>query len=454
MPPRIIGQGSEPPAPKDAPSINLLDDALGAVRTTVESVIRHKRPPVTRGLFVGLDVLMVALVIVAIVMAPARSTTLAVVAATVLLGVYVWGRAVVRVQERPVDAPRGAWWPDATWIIALLIPWGALLWVTPGALWIAFPLMFLQMHVLGPHRGPFAVLVTAALAITEGLLVQHSPGDSWTGYVLGPLFGGGVAIGVVLGLEALVRESEARQRTVEELTAIRIHLAQAERERAIATERERFARDIHDTVAQSLSAIELLLRTADSAIGTNDTQAHDLISQARTAARESLVDARQLVQDLTPTDLHRTTLVSALDRVAKRSAATYNDTVDTVDTGTLAVTVHTCGEPRALAVPVETAILRIAQSALANVTQHSGATHARLTLTYDPDTITLDVVDDGRGFDPAIIGTRGSGNSGFGIPAIRSRALELDGNLALESTPGQGTALAVTLPVHAPEVDA
>ncbi|WP_155990665.1 sensor histidine kinase [Paraoerskovia marina] len=404
---------------------------------------RHPRPPVARGLFVGLDVLTGALVVVAVVAAPAGSRAPAALAAVVLLGVYVWGRLTVRVQQRPISAPRGAWWPDTTWILALLLPWAVLLWLTPGALWIAFPLMFLQMHVLGPHRGPLMVLATAALAIAEGLLVQVSPGDSWTGFVLGPLFGAAVAIGVVLGLEALVRESEARQRTVEELTAARLHLAAADRENAVAAERERVARDIHDTVAQSLTAIELLLRTAEPAIGADDARARRLVDQARTAAQDSLADARRLVEDLTPADLHRTTLVGALRRVAGRTATASSD-----DATPLTVDVETCGEPRALPVPVETAVLRIAQSALANVSRHADAAHARLTLTYEPERVTLDVVDDGHGFDPAVSPTRGSGSGGFGLPAIRSRVHELAGTVVLESAPGRGTALAVTFPVH------
>ena len=115
----------------------------------------------------------------------------------------------------------------------------------------------------------------------------------------------------------------------------------------------------------------------------------------------------------------------------------------------LDVSVRTAGDVRPLPVPVETALLRVAQSALANVAQHSGAGRARLTLTYERDTVTLDVVDDGRGFDPsAVAGASGRGDGrGFGLPSVRSRAHELGGTVTLETSPGAGTALAVTLPL-------
>ncbi|GAA1708551.1 sensor histidine kinase [Isoptericola hypogeus] len=403
-------------------------------------------PSATRGLTLGLDVLLTTLVVVAVVQAPSGRTWQAAVVAVVLLAVYLWGRAAVRVHERSVDTPRGGWWPDAAWVAGLLVAWWVLLWLSPAALWIAFPFMLLQMHVLGPHRGVVAVAVTTAVAVAEGLLVQAGDGDAWTGFVLGPVLGACVAVGVVLGIEAFVRESQTRQRTVDELTQARRHLAQAEREMAVTDERARLARDIHDTLAQSLSAIELLLRAAGDALGSDEEKARALVGQARGAARDSLAEARRVVQDLTPTDLDRTALLGALRAVADRIAGT-SDT-DAGRRRPLTVSVHATGRSRPLPVPLETALLRVAQSALANVVEHADAGRAQVTLTYEPDAVTLDVVDDGVGFDPAAIADDRSEGRGFGIPAIRSRVRELGGTLALEATPGGGTALAVTVPTR------
>ncbi|MFD6447337.1 sensor histidine kinase [Promicromonospora sp. NPDC060204] len=417
--------------------------------------------PATRGLVVGLDLLLVVLVVIAVVQAPPGAGWPAALAGGVLLAGYVAGRAAVRVHERSVDTPRGTWWPDLAWIVGLTVVWVVLLWLSPAALWVAFPLMILQMHVLGPRRGVVAVVLTAVVTVADGLLTRSGPGEPWTGYVLGPLLGAAVAVGVVLGIEAFVREAQNRQRTVDELTRARRHLAQAERERAVTDERARLARDIHDTLAQSLSAIELLLRAAEDAVGSDDARARELVGQARSAARDGLAEARRVVQDLTPADLDRTTLLGALRRVAERTAAGRDGT----RSRPLAVTVHAGGTPRPLPVPLETALLRIAQSALANVDEHADASRAEVTLTYAPGSVTLRVADDGVGLGPAAApgvpasataaatASGGPGARGFGLPAMRSRVRELGGELALEGPAGAGTVLTVTLPVR-PEEEA
>jgi signal transduction histidine kinase len=178
------------------------------------------------------------------------------------------------------------------------------------------------------------------------------------------------------------------------------------------------------------------------------------------------------VRDLAPADLESATLVGALERVADRTALAAG--------GGLTVTVEASGQARPLPVPVETALLRIAQSALANVVQHAGASRAAVTLSFLGDAVALDVVDDGRGFDPRQVvagragavpglsrgmrsvvgqedGEPGAGDeasvprSGFGLTAMRSRVAELGGTFSLESSPGEGTALAVHLPLDPQE---
>ncbi|MEU2185229.1 sensor histidine kinase, partial [Streptomyces thermolilacinus] len=103
------------------------------------------------------------------------------------------------------------------------------------------------------------------------------------------------------------------------------------------------------------------------------------------------------------------------------------------------------GTPVPLPTPYEVALLRIAQSALANTVRHAAARRAEVTLTFMDASVTLDVVDDGCGFDPAVCVP--SADGGFGLPAMRARADSLGGTFAVESAPGQGTAVAVTLPL-------
>ncbi|MEN0130850.1 MAG: sensor histidine kinase [Brevundimonas sp.] len=399
------------------------------------------RPPISviRGLLIGLDLLVVALLAIALLQPDtAVQPWVTLVAGLGFAALYVGGRATIRVHEAPLTARPGPWWPASAWIVGLLLLWVALLATSTAALWIAFPLMLLEMHVLGPHRGVLAVVLTTLLAVAAGLF-ERTGTDSFVGFVLGPAVGAAVAVAVMLGLEALARESEDRRRTVQELTEAREHLAAAERDAAVAGERERLAREIHDTLAQGYTAIELLLRAADVSIGSDEAQAHQYIEQARTTAKENLEEARRFVRALAPADLEDATLVTALRRVAERAQDTAAPP--------LRVRVETSGTRRPLPVAIEAALVRVAQSALANVVQHSDAQNAAVTLTYLDDEVIVDVVDDGHGFDPHSLRPDPARPGGFGLVAMDSRIRELGGTLTLESEPGEGTAIAARLPI-------
>ena len=395
----------------------------------------HNVIKASRRLQIGLDVLIAVLLVLLVATSLADGQAhpgwLA-VGVAVFAAVYVAGRLTVRVSDFSVDAPRGQLWPGGAWIIALVVAWAGLLLLGDAALWIAFPMMFLEMHVLGPRRGMLAVAGTTLLAVAGGL---HN-GLTTVGSIFGPVVGAAVAVGVVLGFEAVVRESQQRHAVIAELTRTRSELARAEREQATALERERLAREIHDTLAQGFSSINLLLRAADRSLEDGDVvTARERIAVARDAAHENLDEARRVVKALAPSGLVATSLAGALERLtaqlAQRSGIAWHVSVS--------------GEPRELPLTVEATLLRIAQSAAANVVQHSGATRADLTVTYLDDGVALDVVDDGHGFDPAQPST---GAGGFGLPAMRSRIAELGGRLTVESVPGgPGTALAVHVPL-------
>lgn len=402
----------------------------------------HRLVSAARFLGTGLDVLLLGLLAVAVLRtAPGAPFAVALALGVAFAAVHLGGRRLLRRRgaARPGTRAGSGVWPSAavlTQVCLLTALWVGLLVVSDAAVWLAFPLMVVQMLALGPHVGVLGVGATFLLSVLASVLVA-GPGAFTVGMVLGPGLGGAVAVGLVLGFQALVRESAEHERVATELLAAREHLAQAERGRAVAGERERLAREIHDTLAQGLSAIELLLRAAEPAIGTDDERAQHLVFQARAAARENLDEARRVVRALAPADLDGSTLVDALRRVAARTEQTAPD---------LAVHVQVVGPPHPLPVPVETALLRVAQSALANVTQHADARHVRLTLTFDADGALLDVVDDGVGMaEPA--GTEEG--TGFGLVAMRSRLRELGGTLTVESAPGEGTALAARVPLPA-----
>ncbi|MDX3063275.1 MULTISPECIES: sensor histidine kinase [Streptomyces] len=325
----------------------------------------------------------------------------------------------------------------ALWLAALGAVWLALLALSPDALWVAFPLYFLQLHLLPVRWGLAAVAVTAAGAITGFLLHDQEIGP---GTFIGPLLGAAVAVATVLGYDALFRESERRRELIEELVSTRAELAEAERDAGTLAERERLAREIHDTLAQGLSSIQLLLRAAERSL-PHDAPATPHVRRAREAAQDNLAEARRFVRALSPPDLEHGSLAAALSRLSSRTS-----------TPELAVQFAVSGTPVVLPTPYEVALLRTAQSALANTVRHSGARRAEITLSFMETSVSLDVVDDGCGFDPGASDgvRRSSGSGGFGLPAMRSRARSLRGTLSVESAPDQGTALAVTLPLPLP----
>ncbi|WP_433384166.1 sensor histidine kinase [Micromonospora sp. KLBMP9576] len=347
----------------------------------------------------------------------------AVLAAAVTLAVaYAAGAALPLVRR----SRRAA----AAWLAALTIGWLVLLVLTPDGVWFAFPLFLIELFLLPARVGTIAVAATTVAAII-GVAGHH--GTLTAGAVIGPGLGAAVSVGTVLGYQALYRESERRQRLIEQLTATRAELAAAEHAAGVLAERERLAREIHDTLAQGLSSIQLLLRAAQRALPERQEVAAGHVEQARRTAQENLVEARRFVRALTPPGLDGGSLPAALRRLCAVTA----------DRSGLAVRLHLDGTAVPLPTGHEVALLRIAQSALANTVRHAGASRADVTLRYGDFGVVLDVVDDGTGFDVENTGGPG-GEAGFGLAAMRARAEELGGTLAVGSVPGQGTELVVS----------
>ncbi|WP_369222681.1 sensor histidine kinase [Streptomyces sp. R39] len=323
------------------------------------------------------------------------------------------------------------------WLAAVDACWLVLLALSPDAVWVAFPLYFLQLHLLPRRAGLAAVAATAATAIAGFAAHQHSFGPA---VAIGPALGAAVAVAVVWGYQALYRESEHRRRLIEELTATRADLASAQHTAGVLAERDRLAREIHDTLAQGLSSIQLLLRAAERALPQAPQNAARYVGQARQAAVDNLAEARRFVAALTPPTLEGTTLAGALERLCTTTSARHR----------LTARFHLTGDPAPLATAHEVALLRIAQSAVANTVRHAAATTADVTLSYLVDHVALDVVDDGRGFAPDRLPAPDPEAGGFGLAAMRARAHALGGTLTIGSAPGHGTALAARLPLTPP----
>ncbi|GGR23694.1 two-component sensor histidine kinase [Streptomyces roseolus] len=404
----------------DGSPIKLLVDPVAPAAVYAGGVMDPRSlTPVLRALRLCLHLLVAGLLVLAAVRD--RSTAGTVLAA-VTGAVYAAGAWLPSVRR----SQRAA----AGWLAVLALSWLALLCATPDALWLAFPLYFLQLHLLPARWALPAVALTAGAAVLS--YVGHGAALN-PGVFIGPLLGAAVAVATVLGYQALYRESEGRRHLIEELITTRAELAAAERHAGTLAERERLAREIHDTLAQGLSSIQLLLRAAERALPEGSPAAGH-IDRARRAAQENLAEARRFVRALTPPDLERGSLAAALERLCEPGAGPR-------------VRFSVSGTPVELPTPYEVALLRIAQSALGNTVRHASASRAEITLSFMDASVTLDVVDDGRGFDPASV--RPSSDGGFGLPAMRSRAESLGGTFTVESGPGQGTAVAVSLPLPA-----
>ncbi|MFD0568927.1 sensor histidine kinase [Kitasatospora gansuensis] len=195
-------------------------------------------------------------------------------------------------------------------------------------------------------------------------------------------------------------------------------------------ERQRLAREIHDTLAQGLSSIVLLARSAESALPADPGAARERIAEVGRTASANLAEARRFVQALTPPALDGVTLTEALRRLADGQGVAF----------------HLDGEPYPLPVEAEVALLRLTQEALANAARHAEAQAVAVTLTYLDDEVTLDVFDDGVGFDPLALPS-GAGRR-FGLHGMRERIAALGGRLTVESAPGEGTVVAVSLPLR------
>ncbi|MEU7860683.1 sensor histidine kinase [Nonomuraea sp. NPDC049141] len=219
----------------------------------------------------------------------------------------------------------------------------------------------------------------------------------------------------------------------EENAGLQAQLLVRAREAGVLGERQRMAREIHDTLAQGLTAILTQLEAADRVI-EDAPAARSRLDTVRAMARESLNEARRSVQALRPASLGEAQLAAALRDVAAKWTQT---------TG-VPVLVSVTGDQLPLHAEVELTLLRVAQEALANVGKHASAGRVGLTLSYMEDVVVLDVRDDGSGFTPGA--TDPSKEGGFGLIAMRQRVTRLAGDFQVETAPGQGTGISATVP--------
>ncbi|MCU1529876.1 MAG: hypothetical protein JWP75_3639 [Frondihabitans sp.] len=300
---------------------------------------------------------------------------------------------------------------------------------------IACPLIWILLP-----RTRDAVIGTVALTVAIGIafvlpLGPHGTGVPEAVFIEGISLVGSLALG--LWISAIADRSEERARLIDELREAQAQLAVLSRDAGATSERERLAREIHDTIAQSLTALVLLGQRARRELASGNGRAADeSLGLLEDTARDALSETRALVAGSAPVDLGAG-LVFALERLARRF---------TRETG-VAVRVEAAA-PAASTMnrDLEVVLLRCAQEALANVRKHAGARNAELLLDEVGNALHLTIHDDGRGFDPA------EASDGYGLAGMRDRLALVRGDLETVSEPGRGTTLTVTLPVALPAV--
>lgn len=419
----------------------------------------------------------------------ARANLLAVVAACTLVSVPTLLFATLASRSwryGPVVGSRGGWAFAAVTVVSV---WGAALADrnAPLAQIYAIPELFIALA----YRRALA----AAAVMNFGLVVVQALGGEPTPDNLSKWAVAAVATVVLTGLfgkpiDLLAETNMRNQELVEQLQARNAQIARLSHLEGTARERERIAREMHDTIAQGLASILALARAAAAEVaqaggaGAN-RQASRHLAMIVELAQEGLDDTRRMIADASPRALDGRGLAEAVGRAADR-----------LEREGIAVARSLDSTLPPLPQPARVAILRIAQEAIANVARHSRAANVAVSLRSVAGVAVLEVRDDGVGFDPATAGAvdaeggsssnqaalrsrpesadegraglarvrrvwqRGrlgrapeGDDSGFGIPDMRGRAADLGGSVSIDSSPGSGTRVLARIPVEAPAVE-
>jgi len=335
-----------------------------------------------------------------------------------------WGVFVVRPEEE--DTPRSL----VTLVVTIAVTGALTATDTSLAFFqvIAFPAAW---TLLGSVRR--AVIASAVIAVVVGLAFPLRLGFTAPTITLAAAIEGiSLVFSIAMGawITRIADLGHERKRLLDELTAAQSQLAVLHRDAGATEERERLARELHDTIAQTLTGQVLLTQRArrELAAGTLSDATLELIESA---SRDALTETRSLVAASARVELPGGGLVGALEQLASRFQR---------ESGITVAVVSTLAEP--LDRDAEVVLLRCAQEGLANARKHAGAHAVRVELSSDDGSARVRVIDDGRGFEP-----RTAESAGFGLSGLRDRLGLVGGTLDLDGTAG-ATTLTARVPLH------
>jgi signal transduction histidine kinase len=289
-----------------------------------------------------------------------------------------------------------------------------------------YPLLFATLPLSA------ALALTTAVIVTPLLIALAMHGTGWPDL---PLAVAVTLVGVVVTpVIGTVNVTSAKQRTklaalVTELAASRAESARLSREAGAAAERERLAREIHDTLAQGFTSIVTLAQAVEPELETDTSAAKRHVELIRATARENLAEARGMVTELSPTALDEGSLPAAMQRQCDRLSA---------EAGVVAA-IRADQDLPPLGMATDVVLLRATQEAFANVRKHSQASSVTVQLSAVPGGVRLSVSDNG-------IGLTDGRNEGFGLRGMRARVAQVGGTMSVLPTPGGGTTVTVEVP--------
>jgi signal transduction histidine kinase len=286
-----------------------------------------------------------------------------------------------------------------------------------------------------PPANPLLMIslpLTARRRVIGGLVLGRAQATS-VEKVLAPgefklMLGMAQQLGLSIENALLYQEAQERESTLAEL----LHQVVGAQE----TERQRIARELHDDTGQSLTAIALGLRGVEAILASNPALAIEQVKELKSFSTDALGELRRIISDLRPSQLDDLGLVAALQwyfqEFERRSALQINFSVK--------------GRRSRLPAEYETVLFRITQEALTNIVKHANASQVTVKLQVHPAQISLSIEDNGQGFNPAEVLRRDEPH-GWGLLGIQERSLLLGGHYAIDSAPGRGTRIRVSIPL-------
>jgi len=278
----------------------------------------------------------------------------------------------------------------------------------------------------------------------EGIPPLHTVGHPQTrvrSIVTAPLLKGSDVVGILSAQSyepSNYRESDARLlMTIANHAVVAVEHARLYRQAqnlAVVEERNRLAREIHDTLAQGLIGIILYLERLDLKLNGSDDSTRELLDRALTMAQDNLEEARRSVHDLRAAPLEGRTLLEALQ----------NLTANLRDEGLFTVDLRAPMTLPLLSARVETALLRVVQEAISNCRKHAQCSAVALDIDLDDDALTVQVIDNGCGFD---VDEARKLPDRYGLSSMIERVTQIGGTLDVKSQPGNGTTVSLRIPL-------